>query len=86
MALLVKNLPANAGDDSLIPGTGRSPGGGIGNLFSILAWKIPWIKELGGLQSMVLQESDTTEHAHIHIHAYMESRNIVLMNLFAGQE
>ena len=26
MALLVKNLPANAGDDSLIPGMGRSPG------------------------------------------------------------
>ena len=30
---------------------------------------------------MVLQELDTTEHAHIHIHAYMESRKIVLMKL-----
>ena len=29
--------------------------------FSILAWKIPWAEEPGGLQSMVLQESDTTE-------------------------
>ena len=28
--------------------------------FSILAWEIPWIKELGGLQSMGLQELDTT--------------------------
>ena len=27
---------------------------------SILAWKIPWTEEPGGLQSMVLQESDTT--------------------------
>ena len=27
---------------------------------SILAWKIPWTEELGGLQSMGLQESDTT--------------------------
>ena len=27
---------------------------------SILAWEIPWIKEPGGLQSMRLQESDTT--------------------------
>ena len=27
MALLVKNLPANAGDADLIPGLGRSPGG-----------------------------------------------------------
>ena len=26
-----KNLPANAGDRGLIPGSGRSPGGGNGN-------------------------------------------------------
>ena len=26
-----KNLPANAGDAGLIPGSGRSPGGGNGN-------------------------------------------------------
>ena len=34
MALVVKNPPANAGDIrdmSLIPGSGRSPGGGHGN-------------------------------------------------------
>ena len=34
MALVVKNLPANAGDvreEGLIPGLGRSPGGGHGN-------------------------------------------------------
>ena len=33
--LVVKNLPANAGDvgdSGLIPGSGRSPGGGNGNL------------------------------------------------------
>ena len=27
---MIKNLPANAGDPSLIPGLGRSPGKGIG--------------------------------------------------------
>ena len=27
---------------------------------SILAWKIPWTEEAGGLQSMGSQESDTT--------------------------
>ena len=35
MALLVKNLPDNAGglrNAGLIPGLGRSPGGGHGNL------------------------------------------------------
>ena len=36
MALVVKNPPANAGDvrdTGLIPGLGRSPGEGLGNLF-----------------------------------------------------
>ena len=28
---MVKNSPANAGDVGLIPGSGRSPGGGNGN-------------------------------------------------------
>ena len=30
VVLVIKNLPANAGDPSLIPGLGRSPGKGIG--------------------------------------------------------
>ena len=28
---------------------------------TILAWRIPWIEDLSGLQSMRSQESDTTE-------------------------
>ena len=33
--------------------------------FGVLAWKIPWMEEPGGLQSMGSQESDTTDtHAH----------------------
>ena len=31
VAQTVKNLPANAGDPSSIPASGRSPGGGNGN-------------------------------------------------------
>ena len=31
---------------------------------SILAWKIPWTEEPGGLQSMGSQESDTTDRLH----------------------
>ena len=31
----------NVGDLGLIPGLGRSPGGGHGNHSSILAWRIP---------------------------------------------
>ena len=29
--------------------------------YCILVWRIPWTEELGGLQSMGLKESDTTE-------------------------
>ena len=50
--LVVKNLPANAGDirdASLIPELERSPGGEHGNQLSILAWRIPWTEEHGGI-------------------------------------
>ena len=32
---------------------------------SILAWRIPWMEELGGLQSTGRKESDTTEPLHL---------------------
>ena len=51
---MVKNPPANAGDIrnlGLIPGSGRSPGGGIETHSSILARRIPWTEESGRLQS-----------------------------------
>ena len=44
---MVKNPPANAGDVGLIPGSGRSPGGGNATHSSILAWKISWTEEPG---------------------------------------
>ena len=52
MALVVKTLPANAGnarDLSLIPRSGRSPEGGHATHSSILAQRIPWTEEPGGL-------------------------------------
>ena len=55
VALVVKKLPANAGDTrdtGLIPGSGRYPGDGHGNPSPILAWtRIPWVGEPGGLPS-----------------------------------
>ena len=54
---MVKNPPASAGDWSLIPGLGRSPGIGNGN--PLLALEIPWTEEPGGLQSMGSQKSWT---------------------------
>ena len=32
---------------------------------SVLAWKIPWMEECGGLQSTGHKESDTTVHFHL---------------------
>ena len=63
---MVKNPPANAKgarDLGLIPGQEDPLEKEMATHSSILAWKIPWIEEPGGLQSMGSQ-SDTTEHAH----------------------
>ena len=43
---------ADARDMGSTPGSERSPGGGNGNLLHILAWRIPWTEEPGGLQFM----------------------------------
>ena len=48
-------MPSSPGDVGSIPGLGRSPGEGNGNLPNILAWRIPWREEPGGLQSMESQ-------------------------------
>ena len=41
--------------------TWRSPGEGMSTHSSILAWRIPWTEEPGGLQSTGLQRVDTAE-------------------------
>ena len=52
VVLAVKNPPANAGDVSLIPGLGRSPGGGHGNPLQCSCLENPMDRGAGGLQSM----------------------------------
>ena len=62
MALVVKNLPANAGDlrdVGSIPGSRRSPGEGNGTHSSIFAWRTSWTEEPGGLQ--YIQSQRVTE-------------------------
>ena len=50
VAQLIKNMPAMwEGDLGSIPGSRRSPGEGNGTHSSILAWRIPWAEEPGGL-------------------------------------
>ena len=52
---MVKNLPVNAGDLGSIPGQDDLLEKGTATHSSILAWRIPWTEEPGGLQSMVSQ-------------------------------
>ena len=63
---VIKNLPANAGDTGLIPGSGRFLEKEMANYFSILAWEIPWTEEPDGLESMGSQESDMAKRLNNH--------------------
>ena len=59
---MVKNPPANAGDEGLIPGSGRSPGVGNGNL--LLQYScLENSRDRGAWQAIVhgVAELDTTE-------------------------
>ena len=65
----VRASTGNAGDLGSIPGLGRSPEEGNGNPSSILAWRISWREEPGGLQATGSQKSDTIERLHFHFHS-----------------
>ena len=54
---MVKNLPANAGDMGSILGWGDPLEKEMATRSSILAWRIPWMEEPGGLQFMRSQKS-----------------------------
>ena len=72
---MVKNLPATTGDDGdkgLISGWGRSP-----IHPGILAWRIPWTEEAGGIQSMGLQRAG-------HKIMVRESDNVLIFLTMAG--
>ena len=73
VALVVRNLPANAGDlrdAGLIPGSGRSPEGeSMATNSSILAWRIPQTEGPDGLQSIESHRvrHEMTYHACTHM-------------------
>ena len=75
MVLVVKNLPANAGDVrdvALIPGLGRSLEEERTTHSSILAWRVPWTEESDRLQSMGVAKSWTLlKQLSMHIHAWV---------------
>ena len=61
---------------------------------TIVACKIPWSKDSGGLQSMgcrvghdlAAKQQQLYVYVYIYTNIYMESRKMVLMNLFEGQK
>ena len=64
MALVVKNLPANAGDTrdtGSIPGLERPLEESRAAHSSILAWRIPWTESLADYSPWGHKESDMTE-------------------------
>ena len=78
VALVVKNPPANTGDlrtSGSIPGSVRSPGEGHANPLHILAWRIPWTEEPGGLQSIGSHRvrHDWTDLACTHTHTMYQA-------------
>ena len=83
MVLVVKNLPANAGDVrdvGSIPGLGRFPGEWHGNPLQYSYLRIPWTEEPGGLQSIVSQRVEYSE-ATWHTHTCASQVVLVVKNL-----
>ena len=74
---MVKNLSGNSGDIRdmrLIPGLGRSLGGGNSNPLQYSCLENAWTEELGGLQSIGLQRVGLKQFS-------MHTREIILDNL-----
>ena len=59
LALQADSLPSEP-----IGSYSSNSGEGMATHSSILAWRIPWMEELGGLQSTGCKESDTTARLH----------------------
>ena len=57
MVMSGKESPANAGDVSSVPGSGRFSREGKATHSSILAWEILWTEDSGGLQSIGSQRA-----------------------------
>ena len=57
---MVKSLPASAGDVGLIPGSGRSPGGGQGNPLQYSCLEYPMDRGAWWAAVHVVSKSDTT--------------------------
>ena len=70
VAMMVKSLPAMQETQVQFLGQEDPLGKEMATLSIIVAWRIPWTEERGRLQSMGLQESDTTERLNYYHYYY----------------
>ena len=63
---VVKNPPANEGDVGLIPGSGRSPGGGHGNPLQYFCLENSMLRGAWWASVHGVTQSDTTEQLSAH--------------------
>ena len=76
-----KESACNIGDAGSVPVLERSPVEGNGNS-SILAWRIPWTEEPGGLQFMELQRVGHDRVTNTHKGLYVsEWPNLFIRNI-----
>ena len=87
MVLVVEDLPANAGDIKdmgLIPGSGRSPGGGHGNLFQYSCLENPmdrgawWARVHRVTKSQTQLKRLSTNLSYVNLHCIYILYNIHL--------
>ena len=81
-----KDLPANAGeirDLALIPRWGRCPGGIMATHSSILAWRIPWTEEPGGLHAIGSQRVRHKWSNLAHMHTTYASWPSIIQSLLS---
>ena len=74
-----KESTCNAGD---VGDMGSIPGSGMATHSSILALKIPWMEEPGGLQTMGCKESDMTEQLNTHTRCFLWEKGTQWLSLY----
>ena len=81
---MVKTLPAIAGDEGSIPGSGGCPGGGNGNPLQCSCMENPWTEEPKGLHGVAKSwrrlSTHVLTHAHIvNIHIFHLDSPVVML-------